>query len=77
VEKGVREGAIHKDISPETGSMLFLGSLMPAAILGNILEDDIDILAHAEKTWPALERSIIVDTRITSKIDSGKTHEDT
>lgn len=76
-EEGVREGSIHPDISPGTGATLFLGALMPAAVLGNVVGIDIDVVAHAEKTWPILERSIVVDrpaagSRIISRIDNGE-----
>lgn len=75
IAEGVQEGSIHKDISPGTGAMLFLGLLMPAAILGNVLGSDIDVITHAEKSWPIFERSIVSDGRMVA-IDTGEAHED-
>jgi len=77
IHEGVQEGSINKNISPGTGAMFFLGSLMPAAILGNVLGDDIDILAHSKEAWLIFERSIVVDKRILKDIDGGKANEDT
>lgn len=58
VEEGISEGSIRKDVVPATTSVMFLGMILPAAVLWNVSEGTFDIDAHGENGWTAFARSI-------------------
>jgi len=60
VEEGMRKGSIRKDVVPATISMMFLGMILPVAMLSNIIKGHADLVAHAESAWPVFARSISV-----------------
>lgn len=60
VEEGMRKGSIRKDVVPATISMMFLGMILPVAMLSNIFKGHADLVAHAESAWPVFARSISV-----------------
>jgi AcrR family transcriptional regulator len=59
VKEGQHNGALRVDIAPETVSLLFLGMILPAAVLSNVSKDGFDVVAHAENAWPAFARCIL------------------
>ncbi len=75
IEEGRQEGTIRKDIVPGTTSLLFLGMIMPAAVLGKVCEGGFDMIAHAENAWPVFERCIAVDAQTAMDSDNGEDHE--
>jgi AcrR family transcriptional regulator len=58
VEEGRLDGSIRKDVVPTTASVMFLGIILPAAVLWNLTEGRFDMIAHAENAWPAFVRCI-------------------
>lgn len=58
LEEGKQEGTIRQDIVPSTAAVMFLGMILPAAVLWNISEGRFDPLVHAESAWPAFARCI-------------------
>ena len=60
IESGRQDGTICKEVVPATASVMFLGMIMPAAVLWNVSEGNFDMAAHSNTAWPAYERSIAV-----------------
>jgi len=58
IRKGQKDGVIRRDVEPATAARMFLGILLPAAVLEHMSNGAFDVLAHAVKAWPAFERSI-------------------
>jgi AcrR family transcriptional regulator len=58
IEEGKKEGTIREDVVPTTASVMFLGMILPAAVLWNVSEGGFDMIAHAENAWPAFSRCI-------------------
>lgn len=58
IESGRKNGSIRKDVVPATAAIMFLGMIMPAAVLWNLSEAKFDMAAHVKTAWPAYERSI-------------------
>ena len=58
IEQGVQDGTIRKDIPVRTMATMFLGIILPAAVLSNISEGGMDIVDHVEKAWPVFEECI-------------------
>jgi AcrR family transcriptional regulator len=58
IEEGIHEGSIRKDVDPKTAAIMFLGMILPAAVLSNVSGGDFDMVAHAKKAWPAFLRYI-------------------
>ncbi|MBM9604187.1 TetR/AcrR family transcriptional regulator [Desulfopila inferna] len=75
IEEGRQEGTIRKDIVPGTTSLLFLGMIMPAAVLGKVCGEGFDMIAHAENSWPLFERCIAVDAQTAMDPEIGEDHE--
>jgi len=62
IAEGKEEGTIHEDVIPMTASAMFLGMILPAAILRNVSEGGFDVIAHAQNAWPAFVRCIGTNT---------------
>jgi AcrR family transcriptional regulator len=62
ITSGQQDGSIHKKIEPATAAVLFMGMILPAAILSNISEGLFDITAHVKNVWPAFVRSVSTKT---------------
>ena len=60
IESGRQDGTICKEVVPATASVMFLGMIMPTAVLWNVSEGNFDMAAHSNTAWPAYERSIAV-----------------
>ncbi len=58
IEEGQQKGTIREDVAPTTASVMFLGMILPAAVLGNLTEGGFDLIVHVEKAWPAFVRCI-------------------
>lgn len=63
IEEGRQEGSIRKDVDPKTASIMFLGIILPAAVISNVSGKDFDMVAHAERAWPAFLRYIAEQKR--------------
>jgi len=63
IEDGKQDGAIRQDVVPSTAAIMFLGIILPAAVLWNVSEGDFNMIAHAENAWPAFVRCISSKTK--------------
>lgn len=62
IEEGKQNGTIRHDVAPSTASVMFLGMILPAAVLWNVTEGSFDMIAHAGNAWPAFVRCISTKT---------------
>ena len=62
IEEGKQNGTIRQDVVPSTASVMFLGMILPAAVLWNVSEGVFDMIAHVENAWPAFVRCISTKT---------------
>ncbi|HCY83560.1 MAG TPA: TetR/AcrR family transcriptional regulator [Desulfobacteraceae bacterium] len=58
ITEGQQMGTIRGDVIPFAASVMFLGMIMPAAVISNVSEGIVDIPAHAETVWPMFLRCI-------------------
>jgi AcrR family transcriptional regulator len=58
VELGQAEGRICRDASPHTVAVLFIGLVLPAAVLHRLSDGAFDPVAHAESAWPLFARAL-------------------
>lgn len=56
--EGQQEGEVRKDVDTQTTAVMFLGMILPGAVLWNVTEGRFDMINHVEKAWPAFARSI-------------------
>ena len=61
IREGQREGSIGSDVIPLTASLMFLGMVLPAAVLWSVSDGDFDVAAHEQNAWPAFERALAAD----------------
>lgn len=61
VEEGQQEGTIREDVVPMTVAIMFLGMILPAAVLWNVSEGRFDMIAHVENAWQSFARCIVAD----------------
>lgn len=58
VREGQRSGAIRTELKPKVVSMLFLGIVLPGAVLWNLSSGQFDVSDHAEQAWDLFRESI-------------------
>lgn len=58
VEEGQQEGVIRKDIIPRSAAVMYLGLILPAAMLHRLSDGDFDPTEHVRAVWPMFERSL-------------------
>ncbi len=58
LKEGQQEGVIRENLDPATAAVMFLGMILPAAVLKNVTEGRFDMIAHVDKAWPVFVRSI-------------------
>ena len=58
VEEGIEEGSIDERVVPATASLLFLGMILPAAVLWNVSGGNLDMREHVENAWPIFVRGL-------------------
>jgi AcrR family transcriptional regulator len=51
IREGQFQGCIRPDLAPDTGSVMFLGLVQPAAILRLMSNGAFDVTTHAEEAW--------------------------
>jgi AcrR family transcriptional regulator len=62
VAEGIVAGAIRADISSTTAAVMFMGMILPAAVLWNVSEGGFDVIAHARNAWSAFLRCIAAES---------------
>jgi hypothetical protein len=63
VEQGQRDGVIRPDIAPLTAAVVFIGLVLPAAMLRRLSADDFDPEAHLLAAWPVYMRGLTADQK--------------
>ncbi len=58
IKEGKNDGTIRPDTDTEAASVMFLGMILPAAVLSNVSEGRFDMVKHAENAWPIFVRCI-------------------
>ena len=58
VAEGQKYGTIRAGIPPETVSVMFLGMVLPTAVLRNVSGGRFDLNRYVEKAWPVFQRGI-------------------
>lgn len=58
ITQGITDSSIREDVVPMTAAVMFLGIILPGAVLWNISEGSFDMIAHVESAWPAFIRYI-------------------
>jgi AcrR family transcriptional regulator len=58
IEEGRQDGSIREDVVPATAAIMFIGMIMPVAIISNLSKDFFDINEHLKNIWPVFDRSI-------------------
>ncbi|MBN2450666.1 MAG: TetR/AcrR family transcriptional regulator [Lentisphaeria bacterium] len=61
VEEGQHEGAIRSDIPSRTAAVMFIGLVLPAAMLHRLSGGDFDASAHVDAAWPVFLRGLAAD----------------
>ncbi len=58
VAEGQAAGRIRQDLDAPTAALLFLGIVMPAAILWHLSDGGFDVTRHAERAWQVYRSAI-------------------
>jgi TetR/AcrR family transcriptional regulator, fatty acid metabolism regulator protein len=56
--QGQEEGKIRPELDPATVAMMFLGMIVPAAIVWHVTEGGFDVTRHAERAWQMFRTAI-------------------
>ena len=66
VQEGQADGTLQVDPEPQTVAVLFLGVLLPAALLGQLTGGEFQILDHYRNAWPLFRKAIAAGQDIDS-----------
>lgn len=58
IEEGRKDGSIREDMISATAAIMFIGMIMPVAIISNLSEGLFDINEHLKNVWPAFDRCL-------------------
>jgi AcrR family transcriptional regulator len=58
VAEGRADGTLARGCSPKTVSVMFLGIVLPTAVLRNVTGGRFDVNRYVESAWPIFERGI-------------------
>ena len=58
IRDGQRAGTIRPDTPPRAAATLFLGLIVPAAVLWTVSGGKYDVAAHTEHVWPLFARAL-------------------
>lgn len=61
VRQGQEEGTIRPELDPATAAMMFLGMIVPAAIVWHVTEGGFDVTRHAERAWQMFHSAIATE----------------
>ncbi|MGE5175417.1 MAG: TetR/AcrR family transcriptional regulator [Hyphomicrobiales bacterium] len=61
IRDGQDRGLLGRRVDPETGALLFMGTVQPAGFLRLLSGGEFDIAAHLERAWPLYEQ-LLLDT---------------
>lgn len=66
-EKGQQDGEIRSDIPPHNIAMLFLGLVLPGAMLHRLSEDQFELSQHLEAVWPVFVKGLEITDNVKNK----------
>lgn len=66
VAEGQRNGEIRGDLSPRTTAVMFLGLILPGAVLARLSGGEFDPRDHVRRAWPAFERGLVPERNLKS-----------
>jgi AcrR family transcriptional regulator len=58
VREGQEQGKVRPELDPGTVALLFLGMIVPAAILWHLTDGGFDVTKHAERAWQVFRGAI-------------------
>ena len=58
VREGQERGQIRREVDPATASRLFLGMVVPGAILWHMSDGSFDVTRHVRDTWPLYHQAL-------------------
>ena len=61
VEQGQQDGTIRTDIPPRTVAVMFIGLVLPAAMLHRLSRGGFDPTAHVDAAWPVFMRGLTAE----------------
>lgn len=61
VRQGQQQGRIRADLDPTTAALMWIGMVVPAAILWHTTEGSFDVTRHAERAWQMFYRAIAAE----------------
>ncbi len=61
IRQGQEEGAIRREISPQSAAVMFIGLVLPAAMLHRLSGGTFDPAAHVEAAWPVFKRGLTAE----------------
>jgi AcrR family transcriptional regulator len=62
IQQGKKNCTIRHDVTPRAAAVLFIGLIMPAAVLSGISKGKFDPFAHVESVWPLFERAVAAES---------------
>ncbi|MFU8778037.1 MAG: TetR/AcrR family transcriptional regulator [Roseovarius sp.] len=67
IKDGKAQGTIRADMPESTAAVLFIGLVLPAAMLLRLTGETFDVEAHLQTAWPAYWRGLAVQSHTTQK----------
>lgn len=61
VRQGQQEGRIRRELEPSAVAMMFLGMILPAAILWHVSEGGFDVTRHADRAWQIFRNGVATE----------------
>jgi len=61
VEQGQQDGMIRNEIPPRTAAVMFIGLVLPAAMLYRLSGGEFSPKAHVEAAWPVFMRGVTAE----------------
>lgn len=58
VREGQARGQVRPELDPDTVALMFIGTIVPAAILWHLTEGEFDATRHAQRAWPIFRAAI-------------------
>jgi hypothetical protein len=63
VRDGQQQGVIRAEVDPRTIALMFLGIVVPAAILWHLTDGGFDVTQHAARAWQVFRGAIGTEAR--------------
>jgi AcrR family transcriptional regulator len=70
--RGQRENTLTRNVRPATGALMFLGMVLPAAVLSNVSGGRFDVIGHVKDAWPSFERAMGAAPAESKRFASGR-----